>query len=183
MDRTTDLSAALGFVIGRIEAEAMRSGEPLTEEQRFLLNNLPSERDAPEFSTGDPGFPPHFVPRDTVYERLCALAKAAHRSDLALDPRSLQWEFAFNVLKFNRHPMCSLVQSAGVKQRRPWWDRWLLVAASLLFIIATIPLMILVIDKERVSVLWRWAIIAVVYGVILVMRFSMNRRTAVKAKH
>lgn len=37
MDRTTDLGAALGFVIDRIEEEAMRSGEPLTEEQRFLL--------------------------------------------------------------------------------------------------------------------------------------------------
>ena len=174
MDRTTDLSAALGFVIGRIEAEAMRSGEPLTEEQRFLLNNLPSESGVPEFSTGDPEFPLHFVPRDTVYEPLCALAKTAHRSDLALDPRSHEWEFAFNVSKFNGHPMRWLLQWAGVKQRRPWWDRWLLVAASLLFIMATIPLMLLVIDKGRV--LWRWAVIAVVYaGLVLFMRFASRR--------
>jgi hypothetical protein len=75
MDRMTDLTEALVFVIGRIEEEAMRSGEPLTEEQRLLLNNLPSQSDAPEFSTGDPEFPLHFAPRDTLYERLCALGR------------------------------------------------------------------------------------------------------------
>jgi len=53
----------------------MRSAEPLTEEQRFLLNNLPNESDAPEFSPGDPEFPPHFVLRDIVYERLCTSGK------------------------------------------------------------------------------------------------------------
>src|SRR5437879_12406509 len=174
MDRTTDLTEALGFVIGRIEEESMRSGEPLNEEQRFLLNNLPNQSDAPEFSTGDPGCPMHFAPRDTLYERLCALAKAAHRGDVELNPGSQEWEFAFNVSKLNRHPMCWLLQWAGVKQRRPWWDRWLLVAASLLFIVATIPLMLLVIDRGWV--LWRWAVAGIgCIGLMLFMRFVSRR--------
>jgi len=174
MDRTTDLAEALGFVIGRIEEEAMRSGEPLNEEQRFLLNNLPNQSDAPEFSTGDPEFSLHFVPRDTLFERLCALGKAAYRSDVELNPGSHEWEFAFNVSKLNRHPMCWLLQWAGVKQRRPWWDRWLPVAASLLFIIGTIPLMLLVIDRGWV--LWRWAVAGIGYiGLMLFMRFASRR--------
>jgi hypothetical protein len=75
MDPTSDSGAVLRFVIDRIEEQAMRTGEPLTEEQRFLLNNLPERSSAPEFSTGDPEFPAHFVLRDTTYERLCSLAK------------------------------------------------------------------------------------------------------------
>ena len=125
------MDAALGFVIRRIEEQAMRSGQPLDEDQRFLLNNLPKYSDAPQFNTGDPEFPVYFVPRDTSYERLCSLAKAAHHSDLELNPGSHDWEFAFNVSKLNRHPMCWLLQWPGVKQRRPWWDRWLLIIAAL----------------------------------------------------
>lgn len=37
MNRKADLNVALRFVIGRIEQEAMRSGESLSDEQRFLL--------------------------------------------------------------------------------------------------------------------------------------------------
>ena len=174
MDRERDLSAALGFVIGRIEEEAMRSREPLSQEQRFLLNNLPKQSDVPEFNTGDPEFPLYFTPRDIVDERLCALAKAAHHSDIELDPGSQEWEFAFNVSKLARHPMCWLLQWAGVKQRRPWWDRWLLVAASLLFVVATVPLMLLVTDKGWV--LWRWAVAGVGYMVLILFVHFASRR-------
>ena len=104
----------------------MRSGESLNEDHLFLLNNLPNHPDTPEFNTGDPEVT-SFVLRDTTYERLCALAKTAYRSDLELNPGSHDWEFAFNVTKLSRHPMCWLLQWAGVKQRRPWWDRWLLI--------------------------------------------------------
>jgi hypothetical protein len=41
MERNVDLDHALAFVGERIEEEATRSGEPLTNEQRFLLKNLP----------------------------------------------------------------------------------------------------------------------------------------------
>jgi hypothetical protein len=156
MDRAADMSAALAFVINRIEEQAMRLGQPLDEEQRFLLNNLPDQSDVPEFSTGDPEFPAHFRLRDTTYERLTTLAKGAYGSDREVNPGSHEWEFAFNVAKLNGHPICWLLQWAGVKQQRPWWDRWLLVAASLLFITASVPLMILVIDRGWVW--WRWAV-------------------------
>jgi len=42
MDRKGDLDAALSFVIGRVKEQATLSGERLNEEQRLLLNNLPS---------------------------------------------------------------------------------------------------------------------------------------------
>jgi hypothetical protein len=174
MDGAADMRSALAFVINRIEDQAMRLGQPLDEEQRSLLNNLPDQSDVPEFSTGDPEFPVHFKLRDVTYERLCALAKTAYRSDRQMNPGSQEWEFAFNVSKLNRHPVCWLLQWAGVKQRRPWWDRWLLVAASLLFVIATIPLMLVVLDRERV--LWRWGIVGAGYiGLLLFMRFASRR--------
>jgi hypothetical protein len=170
MDRAADMNAALAFVINRVEEQAMRLGPPLDEEHRWLLNNLPDQSDVPEFSTGDPEFPVHFKLRDVTYERLCALAKAAYRSDREMNPGSQEWEFAFNVSKLNRHPMAWLLQWAGVKQRRPWWDRWLLVAASLLFVIVTIPLMLVVINRE--TGLWRWGIVGAGYiGLLLFMRF------------
>ena len=151
MDLTADSGAALGFVIRRIEEQAILSGEPLDEDHRSLLNDLPRRSDAPAFDTGGE-FP--FVPRDTTYERLCALAKTAHRSDIELNPASHDWEFAFNVLKLNRHPMCWLLQWAGVKQRRPWWDRWLLTIAALVFIISTTGLMFLIMNQPRSLLQW-----------------------------
>jgi len=174
MDRSADMNAALAFVINRIEEQAMRLGQPLDEEQRWLLNNLPDQSDVPEFSTGDPEFPVHFKLRDVTYERLCAAAKAAYRSDREMNPGSQEWKFAFNVSKLNRHPIVWLLQWAGVKQRRPWWDRWLLFAASLVFVIASIPLMLVVIDRE--GVLWRWGIVGAGYiGLLLFMRFVSRR--------
>jgi hypothetical protein len=132
MEQTTDLSAALAFVIDRIEQQAMRSGEPLNEDESFLLNNLPTGSTAPEINIGDSEVPLHFVPRDRKYERLCVLAKAARRKDVQLNPASLDWDFAFAVAKLNQHPFSWLLQWAGVKQRRPWWDRWLLIVAACL---------------------------------------------------
>ena len=144
IQQTADLNAALAFVIDRIKQQAMRSGEPLNEEERFLLNNLPTVSTAPEISIGDPEVPLQFVPRDETYERLCVLAKAARRNDLRLNPASLDWDFAFAVAKLSQHPLCWLLQWAGVKQRRPWWDRWLLILAALLFIAASVSLMVVV---------------------------------------
>src|ERR1700722_12627982 len=162
MDRTADLDAARGFVMARIEDQAMRSGEPLSEEQHFLLHNLPRRSDPLEFNNGDPEYPVYLVPRDTIYERLCVLARAAHRGDVELNPGSQEWEFAFKVLKLNRHPMCWLLQWAGVKLQRPWWDRWLLAIAALFFVISTMILMLLVMDEPWA--LWRWT--AVVAGYV-----------------
>lgn len=174
MDQTADLRAALTFVSGRIEEQAMLSGEPLSDDQRFLLNNLPKVSLAPEISLGDPEVPITFIPRDPTYERLCALAKSARRKDVELNPASLDWDFAFAVTKLNHHPLSWLLRWAGVKQRRPWWDRWLLIIAAVLFIAAAIPLMLLVIDRPWAW--WRWTIVIAGYvGVVVSMYFAAQR--------
>ena len=174
MEQTADLAAALSFVFGRIEEQAMLSGEPLNEEERFLLNNLPTVSTAPEISIGDPEVPVHFVPRDRTYERLCVLAKAARRNDVQLNPASLDWDFAFAVAKLCQHPLAWLLQWAGVKQRRPWWDRWLLIVAALLFIAAAVSLMLLV--ENRPWSYWRWAVVVAGYAGILLLMYFASRR-------
>ena len=96
MNRTEDLGTALRFVIRRVEEEATRSGDPLSDEERFLLNHLPKETAFPQPDGGTPEIPaqPQFIPRDISYERLCAVAKAAHYSDVRMNPSSvLNWEF------------------------------------------------------------------------------------------
>lgn len=171
MNQMADLSAALTFVISRIEEQAILSGEPLSEDQRFLLNNLPNVSSVPEVSMGDPEVPVNFVLRDRNYEKLCALAKAARHKDVQLNPASLDWDFAFAVTKLCHHPLTWLLQWAGVKQRRPWWDRWLLIVAAVLFIAATIPLMLLVIDRPWAW--WRWVIVIGGYlGAVVSMYFA-----------
>ena len=135
VNRTADLDAALAFVIGRIEEEATRSDEPLSDEQCFLLNHLPKVSALPQADGADPESPMLLLPRDIEYERLCGLAKAAHRNDLRLNPALvIDWDFAAAVSKLNGHPMSWLQQWAGVKVRRPLWDFWLLISAALLLI-------------------------------------------------
>ncbi len=140
MKRTADLQAALGFVIGRIEDEASRSSEPLNDDQRFLLNDLPKDSVFANVNGSDPESWVVFVPRDTVYERLVALAKAAYRNDIRLNAAlALDWEFALAVTKLNRHPMSWLLDWAGLRVRRPWWDRFLLIAVALVLIFSVVP--------------------------------------------
>jgi hypothetical protein len=116
----------------------MRSGEALTEEQLFLLANLPSLPPGAMafYYRGQISAPP--VPRDLHYERLCALGKAAYLSDRKLTP-SLEWEFALAVSKLNNHPMHGLLTWAGVRQRRPASDVFLLIVAALLLVTTVWP--------------------------------------------
>jgi hypothetical protein len=70
MDRTADLEAALHFVVGRIEEQAVLSGEPLSDERRLLLDYLPTSMEVawdPESATP--------IPRNIDYEQVCALAR------------------------------------------------------------------------------------------------------------
>jgi len=142
-----DLSAVLEFVIRRIEQEALRSGQPLSDEQRSLLNDLPTSSSISHIATGEPESLPEPVPRDTNYEKLIAAAKTAYRQDRELNPSSRDWEFSISVLKLNRHPMNWLLGWAGVKQPKPWWDRWLLFLAALIFIAGTMTLIVLLAEK------------------------------------
>jgi hypothetical protein len=99
MDRTADLDSALSFVIGRITEQAQLSGQTLSEQQRLLLNYLPSSTT----TTWDHPEIPVLVPRNINLERLCELGKAAYQHDCQVNPTSLDWEFAFSVLRLNRH--------------------------------------------------------------------------------
>src|ERR1700730_17618681 len=137
MDRTADLDSALRFVIGLIAEQAKLSGEPLSDEQRLLLNHLPSSTQA----NWDPEIPV-LVPRNINLERVCALGKAAYQHDREVNPASLDWEFAFAVFTLDRHPMGGLLQWAGMKPRRPKWDGLLLIVTALVPIVAVVLLVV-----------------------------------------
>jgi hypothetical protein len=170
-----DSGVAQEFVIRRIEEEALRSGEPLSDEQRVLLNQLPKDSALPRAYGGDPEFPQVLVPRDTTYERLCALAKAAHKTDLRVNPSlAFSWEFAAAVTKLDRHPMSWLLQWAGVKVRRPWWDRWLLIAAALLFIFCIAVLMLLSGNPPWTG--FQWTGIAAGYIALLLLLHFVSKQ-------
>ena len=177
MNRTADLDTALGFVIRRIEEEATRSGEPLSDEQRFLLNHLPKDSALPQPDGGSPEIPtqPQLVPRDTTYERLCAVAKAAHHSDMRMNPSTaIDWDLAAAVSKLNRHPISWLLHWAGVKVHRPWWDHWLLFATALLFVFSLGTLMILAVAEG-----WskpQWVGFAAIYIALLALAYFASRR-------
>jgi hypothetical protein len=169
MDRTADLDSSLSFVIRRIEEQATRSGEPLSEEQRMLLNYLPT-------SSSGGGSPEDIpVPRNFDYERLCALGKTAYLSDRQANPASLDWEFAFAVFALNRHPMWGILKLAGLKQRRPLWDQLLLIIAALVFIVATMLVMLLA--GKQAWPLFKRVVIVLGYAAIFLLAYFASRRT------
>ncbi len=133
MDQTADLDSALSFVIGRIAEQAKLSGEPLSDEQRLLLNYLPSSAPA----NWDPEMPV-LAPRNIDLEQVCALGKAAYQHDRQVNPASQDWEFAFAVFTLASHPMGGLLQVAGLKLLKPRWNSILLVAAALLTLVAVL---------------------------------------------
>jgi hypothetical protein len=138
MDRTTDLETALNFVSRRIQEQAKVSGHPLNEEEVSLLKNLPSSSASQPVWAPELG-PPELVPRNINLERLCALAKAAHLNDHAINPKSLDWEFALAVFTLNHHPMWGVLHTAGVKMhRKPFLDRLFVMIAALVPILAVI---------------------------------------------
>jgi hypothetical protein len=137
MDRTADLDSALSFVLDRIAEQANASGEPLSHQQRQLLNYLPTKAPANwnlEYQA--------LIPRNFDLERVCALGKAAYLHDRQINPSSLDWEFAFAVFMLNRHPMGGLLHWAGMKLRRAPWDGLQLMATGLVPI-AAVALLVL----------------------------------------
>ena len=137
MARTADLESGLNFVIGRIAGQAKLSGEPLSDEQRLLLNYPPTS----SLVNWHPEIPV-LVPRNINLKRVCALGKAAYRHDRRVNAASLDWEFAFAVFTLDRHPTGGLLQLAGMKPRRPRWDGLLLIVTALLPIVAVVLLVV-----------------------------------------
>jgi hypothetical protein len=134
MTRTedSDLGIALDFIIGQITEEAVRSDQPLNQDELFLLTNLPRSS---IFGGAADAEDPFANPRDSAFEKLCTLAKSARMHDLSVRPdAAANWEFAMSVLKLHGHPMLWLLQWAGIKDKKPKWDRWLLFFAATLLV-------------------------------------------------
>jgi len=86
----------------------------------------------------------------------------------------LDWEFAFAVFKLNHHTLSGLLQRAGLKHRRPRWDYFPLLIAALLFVVATIAL-ILPAGMEPWT-LFKWVGIGCGYvGIPLLLYFASRR--------
>ena len=163
MDRTADLETALSFVVRRIEKQAETAGHPLSDEEQSLLRDFPPSN--VDYLRGiDPELgPPELVPRNINLERLCALAKAAYLNDRKINPKSLDWEFAFAVFRLNRHPMWGVLNAAGVKMyRRPLWDQVFVIIAGLFPLIA-----VMILASNGPRSLFQWA--GILCGSVTVM--------------
>lgn len=136
---TSNLELALAFVMERISDEAERSGQPLNEDDRYLLEHLPTEPTNPTLdycNSADEYSWPTPILRDFQFERVSKLAKDARVNDIRIQPvAEAQWEYAAAVLELNRHPMYWLLQWAGAKKQRPPWDIWLLIGIALLLVV------------------------------------------------
>ncbi|MGH9523146.1 MAG: hypothetical protein ACRD3E_11510, partial [Terriglobales bacterium] len=114
------------------------------------------------------------LPRNFEYEKLCAMAKAAVREDTRVDSRSAaDWELAAAICKLGRHPMAWLLDRAGVRVSPPHWDRWLLVAVSLLLCGGMVALFGFVADGPSPE---RWIAAGTIYVSILVAIYVVARR-------
>ena len=174
MNQSADLEITLQFVKRRIEEEATRSGEPLTDEQSFLLCHLPKDPGILQAGGGPEDPNVVLLPRDLAYERPCALAKSARKLDSGENPGfSTTWDFAAAVARLNGHPISWLLHWAGAKPPRPWWDRWVLILAGLLVIL---PVLLLPVFKQDEPSHSQWAIMGVVYLVSLLVLVWASKR-------
>jgi hypothetical protein len=180
---SNDLDAALAFVIERISQEAERSGTPLGNDEKHFLNHLPTQPTNPiavtGFNTAYKDTLPTPILRDFGFERLCKLAKDAHRHDIRTRPDAVpEWEFAA--------AMSWLLGWAGVrtKKRPARWDRLLLVTTAtfvvVLFLVGAFALSAL---TDGMKGLWRWALWGVgacVYGSVITLVYFSVRRLEVR---
>lgn len=184
---STDLEAALTFVIERIGEEAERSGVPLGEDEIDFLSHLPTQPTNPTvlwgFNTAYEDSWPTPALRDLRFERLCNLARNAHLHDLHARPDATrEWEFAGAVLKLHRHPLSWLLQWAHIRtaKRPERWDLLLLVGTAILvvmvFIFGALALSVLTEGQKDV---WRWTLWIIggcVYGALLALLYFGVRR-------
>jgi hypothetical protein len=167
-----DLASALAFAKQRIEAQAVRSHEPLDDDERFLLANLPI---APVFLQPYP-FPdaPSDLVRDVSYEKLIAMAKAAMQEDNRTDSRGLvKWQVATAVCKLHSHPMAWLLERAGVRVPKPWWDGWLLWIVSALFVVLMFAVLF---SADTTPSVIGWAAGIAAYVAVLAVLYLATRR-------
>jgi hypothetical protein len=155
MNHDVDLDDALSFVVKRIEAEAARSGNPLTHEEGALLNNLPTAPLFPMTASIRPEFQPLPVPRDLAYEKLIALAKEARQHDVRVESMSdHRWRYAATVCKLNKHPMSWLLQWSGIKEQKPWLDGSLLIISATFLVFCFVAIIFLGIVETWTRLGW-----------------------------
>jgi peptidoglycan/LPS O-acetylase OafA/YrhL len=85
----------------------------------------------------------------------------------------VKWHFAAAVFKLNDHPMAWLLAWGGVTPERPWWDKWLLVIAGLLFVVCGMGV---ILTADNYSSPPTWIIAACGYVVVLVLFYVALRR-------
>jgi hypothetical protein len=172
MDHAADLSAALKFVIDRIAEEAAQSGQPLSSGEHRLLQYLPSSSSTNALASSNPEvlIP---IPRDLNYERVCAIGKYAYLKAAQHDRETLEWEFASAVFLAENHPMWSLLHYAGVRNRRPWWDRFLLFFFALAWIVIAMATMLFL--GEPWTTAKRTAVVVAIALLTLSMRWGSRR--------
>jgi hypothetical protein len=169
MKTDTSVETAAAFVIKRIEEEAFRLQEPLDDEQQFLLTNLPTTSTSSTSSGGFEELPPVVTLRDFNYEKLCRITRSAIEQDFEASPYgTANWQLAAAVFKLNEHPMAWLLEWGGVNPERPWWDKWLLVVAGLIFVVFGMVAMFIV-DSHPSPV--TWMIAASGYVIVLVLLY------------
>jgi hypothetical protein len=134
-----DLTASVEFVAGRIAEESVRSGVPLEDDEQYFLSHLPTRPTNPTLGSGwgpDRYSLPAFSLRDYSFERLCQLAKDAHRHDLETRPSAAsEWKFATAVLQLNNHPMVWLLNWAGMKTKSRWDGCLVITIGSLIVMV------------------------------------------------
>ncbi len=170
------LDTAVAFIKRRIEKEAARSGEPLSSEERFLLNHLPSESVLPKPYAAGPKYPTVLLPRDRSYERLCKLAQTAYHNDLRLDPSAREWQYAAAVTQVNHDPIFWLLEWSGVKERSRSCDRWLLVISGVVLVVIMLPLMLLMMSRHPNRLQWA-ELIAVFFVFAGLLQLASRRIT------
>jgi len=190
---TADLNAALAFVIERISVQAEVDAKPLDEDERYLLTHLPTQPTNPTIpGVADEYGPPMPMLRDFHFEKLCILAKNAHRRDIQNRPGAAgQWDFAASVLSLNGHPMSWLLGWAGIKPKKTVgaWDRLLLLLTALsVVLVGLIEGIGLLLLTENYAAPWRWALNVtgglIFTGLMILLYFGVKRlekRQAVQA--
>jgi hypothetical protein len=177
--QSEDVHAALKFVISRITDEAEHAGTPLSSHEVQFLNHLPRRPTNPTVSLGV-SRRITLPTRDHGFERLCALARNAHKHDL--DSRAnaaREWKFALAVLQLNRHPMAWLLEWAGMKRLKARLDGCLLVSTALVIAALALPIFVLAARIEHSTYVWKSTLViaggAALFGMVAALYLMAQR--------
>lgn len=183
----SDLDAAIGFVIDRISEQGTRCGTHLSDHERHFLHYLPTHPTNPTLVWREGFYSRTAWPtrplRDYQFERLCALAKDAHRYDVETGTSAKnEWKFAAAVLQLNNHPMAWFLNWAGIRTRARWSGCLLVCTATLIIILFSLAAfaMLVFIRSEREL---PFSVIEIVCGASLVAAIVASYAAAQRLDH